>query len=108
MSMLYAQRRRDVRRAVEMFARLRCGMTTKTVLLKDLTRHGARIEGIGPFERDEAVSLTLPGRRPLIAFIAWSNQHCAGLEFAEALSSTEFGALIAKHGLNTGSIAVAA
>jgi len=100
--------RRELRRDVEMFARLRCGIARSTVVLKDLTRLGARIEGVGPLERDEAVSLALPGMKPLLAFVAWANEHCAGLEFAEALPEAGFGQLIDTYGLNTGSAPLAA
>jgi len=100
--------RRETRRAVEMFARFRCGIATTTVMLKDLTRQGARIEGIGALARDEAVSLTLPGTKPLLAFVAWTNEHCAGLEFAEPLPQAGFNQLVNTHGLNTGTMPVAA
>jgi hypothetical protein len=68
-------------------------------MLKDLTPFGARIEGIGQLETDEAVSLALPGCRPSMAFVAWANDHCAGLEFAEPLETTVFSDLVARFGL---------
>lgn len=100
--------RREARRDVEMLARFRSGVATTTVMLKDLTCGGARIEGIGHLGRDEAVSLGLPGMRPLLAFVAWSNDHGAGLEFAEPLHPARFGELVGTYGLNTGSMAIAA
>ncbi|GGZ00638.1 hypothetical protein ACFSTD_03915 [Novosphingobium colocasiae] len=91
--------RREQREHVEMLAKFRRDLATSTVMLKDLTRFGARIEGIGQLETDEAVSLYLPGCRPSMAFVAWANDHCAGLEFAEPLTSSLFAELVAKYGL---------
>jgi len=94
-----ARERREQREHVEMMAKFRRDIASSTVLLKDLTRFGARIEGVGPLERDEAVSLALPGCRPSIAFVCWANEHCAGLEFAEPLENAVFAHLVAEYGL---------
>ena len=96
---LSARERRQQREQVEMMAKFRRNVASSTVMLKDLTRFGARIEGIGQLERDEAVSLALPGCRPSMAFVAWANDHCAGLEFAEPLESAVFTDLVAQYGL---------
>ena len=42
---------------------------------------GARIEGVAGLVPDEAISLSLPGCRAQLAFVAWAGDHCAGLEF---------------------------
>ena len=89
-------RRREERQAVEMFAHFRHGANRITVMLRDLTCHGARIEGIPLLVQDEAVSLSLPGRKPALAFIAWSNEHCAGLEFAEPMPEVLFETLVSQ------------
>lgn len=94
------ERRRETRRPVEMVARLRLGISTFTVILSDLTRQGARIESIGNLELDDAVSLSLPGMRPMLAFVAWSKEHGAGLEFGEPLSQEIFAALLDTYGLD--------
>ena len=91
--------RRETREQVEMLAKFRRDLVSSTVMLKDLTRFGARIEGVGQLCADEAVSLALPGRRPAMAFVAWSNEHCAGLEFAEPLDGNLFFDLVARYGL---------
>lgn len=99
--------RRHQRAQVEMMARFRRDLTSSTVMLKDLTPFGARIEGIGQLEIDEAVSLALPGCRPAMAFVAWANDHCAGLEFAEPLGHGVFTELVAQYGLGRDSAAAA-
>lgn len=82
-----------------MLARFRRDVTSSTVMLKDLTRFGARVEGVGQLHADEAVSLALPGCRPAMAFVCWANDHCAGLEFAEPLDGAVFTELVAQYGL---------
>lgn len=79
---------------VELIAHLRRRLESNTVMLKGLTRFGARIEGLGTLENDEAVSLSLPGCRPALAFVAWSNPHCAGVEFAEPLDAHVYADLV--------------
>jgi hypothetical protein len=92
------QGRRETREPVEMMARFRHGISTVTVMLKDITPHGARVEGVGPLETDDAVFLMLPGLAPKLAFVAWSNGQSAGLEFAEALDQLVFARLVADFG----------
>lgn len=99
--------RRHQRKQVEMMARFRRDLASSTVMLKDLTPFGARIEGIGQLQTDEAVSLALPGCRPAIAFVAWANEHCAGLEFAEPLENGVFTELVTRYGLGRDSAAAA-
>ena len=91
--------RRATREQVEMLAKFRRGLVSCTVMLKDLTRFGARIEGVGRLDTDEAVSLALPGCRPAMAFVAWANEHCAGLEFADPLDGRTFSDLVRHYGL---------
>lgn len=91
--------RRAPREHVEMLARFRRTISSSTVMLKDLTPYGARIEGVEGLEPDEAVRLALPGQRPALAFVAWSNAHCAGLEFAEPLDLYVYGDLVRRYAL---------
>lgn len=97
----FDQERRDPREAVEIMATFRHALTSYTVVLKDLTRFGARVEGIGQLEIDEAVSLGLPGCRPTLAFVAWADGHGAGLEFAEPLDDAIYTDLVARYGLGS-------
>lgn len=94
-----AHRRREAREAVEMFAHFRHGARRCTVMLKDLTRHGARIAGHGGLERDEAVGLALPGLVPFLAFVAWCDGASAGLEFAEPIRPQHYDDLLRDHAL---------
>ena len=95
-----SENRSEARREVEMFAHFQRGASRITVMLKDLTHNGARIEGVIGLEQDEAVSLALPGCKPKLAFVAWANDHCAGLEFAEPLRASMFDALVGEYAVN--------
>ena len=97
--------RRHSRENVEMMARFRRDVISSTVMLKDLTRFGARVEGVGQLHADEAVSLALPGCRPAMAFVCWANDHSAGLEFAEPLETSVFSELVAQFGLGRAQVA---
>lgn len=82
--------RRHDRQPTELMVRLRRGVTRTTVVLKDLTTHGARIEGIAKMQIDEALTVQLPGLKPKLAFVAWSDGHSVGLEFDRPLCSEVF------------------
>jgi hypothetical protein len=64
------ERRQEIRQQVEMLAHFRHDVSTITVMLKDLTCHGARIEGVAHLEPDQAIDLSLPGMRPKLSFVA--------------------------------------
>ncbi|MFT4054886.1 MAG: hypothetical protein QM681_10300 [Novosphingobium sp.] len=93
--------RRFARERVEMLARFRRDLASHTIVLKDLTPLGARIESVGPLEMDEVITLTLPECRPMIAFVAWTNGTGAGLEFVHPLPGDLFSELVAQYGLST-------
>ncbi|PNU03641.1 hypothetical protein A8V01_23275 [Novosphingobium guangzhouense] len=93
--------RRHEREKVEMLARFRRDLVSTTVVLKDLTPSGARIEGVGTLQPDEVVTLTLPECRPMIAFVAWAGTHGAGLEFVHALPDDLYTELVSQYGLSS-------
>jgi hypothetical protein len=95
--------RREPRRQVEMFARLRRRAHWLTIMLKDFSHGGARIEGVVGLVPDEAVHVALPGCRPQMAFVAWSNGVSAGLEFAEPLPAALYDALVSGFALGQSS-----
>lgn len=64
-------------------------------MLKDLTPHGARIEGLGKLRIGEPVTFLLPGLRPKLAFAAWSEGSACGLEFERPLHEDVFASLVA-------------
>jgi len=93
----FANLRRAPRVGFELMVRYRRGVTRSTAILKDMTTHGAKIEGLGRMELDEPITLLLPGERPCEAYVAWSKDHTAGLEFGDPLHQSVFDRLVADH-----------
>ncbi|WP_353228447.1 PilZ domain-containing protein [Novosphingobium sp.] len=87
-------KRRAPRIGFELMVRCSHGPTRTTVMLKDMTRFGARIEGLASPEMGEAITLMLPGEPPRMAFVMWTRDRTSGLEFADALRVESFEAMI--------------
>ncbi len=87
--------RRAKRVGFELPVRCKLGLVRSTVMLKDLTTHGARIEGIPRQRIGESILLFLPGLAPKIAFVIWSEDKTSGLEFEHPLHENVFAALVA-------------
>ncbi len=92
-------RRRAQRIGCEMLVRCKHGAVRSTVMLKDMTRYGARIEGLSAPGEGEAISVMLPGELPRLAFVMWADGCVAGVEFADPLCATTFAALIRDYAL---------
>lgn len=86
--------RRFPRIGVELPVRVKHGLVRATVMLKDLTPYGARIEGLEKQRIGEPIMLMLPGLKPKLAFVAWSEPMTSGLEFDHPLHETVFTALV--------------
>jgi len=80
-----SNQRTEERSSVEILAHFRKDISSVTVVLRDLSSRGARVEGVAGLKRDEAVSIGLPSTKPRMAFVAWASEQSAGLEFAEPL-----------------------
>jgi hypothetical protein len=90
-----ANERRERRVGFELPVRCKHGLVRSTVMLKDMTAHGARIEGIPRQRIGEAITLFLPGLAPKTAFVVWSEPKTSGLEFELALHEDVFATLVA-------------
>lgn len=90
--------RRHAREATELMVKLRRGVTRSTVVLRDLTTHGARIDSIEKMQIDEALTVQLPGLKPKLAFVAWCDGHSVGLEFDKPLCSEVFRDIVFTYG----------
>jgi len=91
---LFAPKRRSARIGFELMVRCKQGAARSTVMLKDMTRFGARIEGLIAPEPGEAISLMLPGEPPRLAFVMWTRGGASGLEFGDPLPAESFDAMI--------------
>lgn len=89
-----AGKRRAPRIGFELMVRCSHGAARSTVLLKDMTRYGARIDGLVAPELGEAVMLMLPGMPARMAFVMWTQGAAAGLEFADPIDEGAFAQII--------------
>jgi len=87
--------RRAKRIGFELPVRCKHGLVRSTVMLKDLTTHGARIEGIPRQRIGESILLFLPELAPKTAFVVWSEEKTSGLEFELPLHENIFATLVA-------------
>ena len=94
-------RRRVPRIGFEIMVRCNHGRVRSTVMLKDMTRYGARIEGLKAPSEGEAISLMLPGEPPRLAFVMWAQGSTAGLEFGDPLPAHAFDTMIRDYAIGT-------
>ena len=87
--------RRACRVGFELPVRCKHGLTRSTVMLKDMTTHGARIEGIPRQRIGDSVMLFLPELAPKLAFVVWARDKTSGLEFELPLHENVFANLVA-------------
>ncbi len=87
--------RRAKRVGFELPVRCKHGLVRSTVMLKDMTTHGARIEGIPRQRIGESITLFLPELAPKLAFVVWSKDKTSGLEFELPLHENVFANLVA-------------
>jgi hypothetical protein len=92
---VHSNDRRTRRVGFELPVRCKHGLVRSTVMLKDLTTHGARIEGIPRQRIGESVLLFLPSLAPKTAFVVWSEEKTSGLEFELPLHEKVFATLVA-------------
>ena len=95
----FVSKRRERRVGFELPVRCKHGMVRSTVMLKDLTAHGALISGLEKQRIGEAVTLFLPSLAPKTAFVVWSEPMTSGLEFEWALHEDVFAALVADYAI---------
>lgn len=89
----YAERRAE-RIAFDMLVRYAWRGRRATAMLKDLTRFGARIEGLDGLRKGDGLTLLLPGLRAVEADVAWSDGRSAGLSLANAIPTGAFRDLV--------------
>lgn len=87
--------RRARRVGFELPVRCKHGVSRSTVMLKDMTTHGARIEGIPHQRIGDFVTLFLPELAPKLAFVVWSKDKTSGVEFELPLHENVFANLVA-------------
>lgn len=91
--------RRAERVGLELPVRCKHGLTRSTVMLKDLTPYGARIDGLDKLQIGEAITLLIPALQPKMAFVVWSEPMSSGLEFDHPLHQDVFDALVGNYAI---------
>ncbi len=91
---IFGSKRRAPRVGFELLVRCKHGTVRSTVMLRDMTRYGARIEGLMFPREGEAIGLILPGEAPRLAFVMWARGGSAGLEFGDPLPGDVYDAMI--------------
>lgn len=86
--------RRAPRVAFDLLVRFAWRGLRATALLKDLTRFGARIEGLDALRKGDCLTLLLPGLPATDATVAWAQGGAAGLLFEFPLDHADLTALI--------------
>ena len=81
--------RRAERHAIDLLARYAWKGLRGTVLLKDLTAQGARIEGLEGLRQGDGLTLLLPDAPPVEATVAWALGRATGLQFHEPVAEAE-------------------
>ncbi|EGD57439.1 hypothetical protein Y88_3749 [Novosphingobium nitrogenifigens DSM 19370] len=94
-------RRRAPRVGFELPVRCKHGLVRSTVMLKDMTRFGARIEGVELPRLGEPITLLLPGQAARMAFVVWARGRTSGLEFGDPLHQQVFDDLIRDYAIGT-------
>ncbi|WP_225204535.1 hypothetical protein [Novosphingobium huizhouense] len=89
-----ASLRRVERIGFELPVRCKHGLVRSTVMLKDLTPYGARIDGLDKQRIGEPLTLFIPGLHAKTAFVVWSEPMSSGLEFDHPLHQAVFETLV--------------
>lgn len=95
----FASQRRAARVGVELPVRCKHGLTRSTVMLKDLTPYGARIEGIGSQRIGDVITLMLPGLKAKTAYVVWCEASTTGIEFDHPLHGAVFDSLVSDYAI---------
>lgn len=93
-----AQRDRAERHAVDILVRYAWRGLRGTVLLRDLTASGARIEGLEALRRGDGLTLLLPEMPAVDATVAWAMDRAAGLRFDIPLDAAMLARLLSDFG----------
>jgi hypothetical protein len=86
--------RRADRHEVDLLVRYAWNGLRATVLLKDLTCFGTRIEGIEGLRSGDGLTLLLPGLPATHATVAWATGRAAGLTFETAIPAPALDTLV--------------
>jgi hypothetical protein len=85
---------RGQRVAFDLAVRYRQGSTRSTVMLRNLTREGARLDGVSGLRAGDVAMIQLPTLAPKAAKVSWVRGEAAGFQFERPLHPDVFEALV--------------
>ncbi|MFM6931926.1 MAG: PilZ domain-containing protein [Novosphingobium sp.] len=88
------QLRRSERIAFDMMVKYRLWGFRGTIMLKDMTPFGARVEGLSDVRMGDAITLLLPGLQLKLSTVVWQEGSSAGVEFDHPLHGEVFRQLV--------------
>ncbi len=88
------QLRRSERIAFDLMVKYRLWGFRGTIMLKDMTPFGARVEGLSDVRMGDAITLLLPGLQPKLSTVVWQDGSSAGVEFDHPLHGAVFKELV--------------
>lgn len=91
---LSTQLRRAERVAFDLMVKYRLWGFRGTIILKDMTPFGARIEGLPDLRMGDEITLLLPGLQPKLSTVVWAEGSSAGVEFDHPLHGEVFRAMV--------------
>lgn len=89
--------RRTERVAFDLMVRYSLWGYRGTSILKDMTPHGARMDGLNDVRTGDEVIVLLPGLQPKSATAVWVDGSSAGIEFDHPLHGEVFRDLVKHH-----------
>lgn len=92
---VYAPRAQRI--SFDMPVRYRQGSQRVSLLLRNLTAMGARVEGLDELRIGDMAMVQLPTLAPKAALVVWTRGDAAGLEFERPLHPDIFEGLVREH-----------
>ena len=84
------QLRRAERVAFDLMVKYRLWGFRGTIMLKDMTPYGARVEGLPDLRMGDEITLLLPELQPKLSTVVWAEGSAAGVEFDHPLHGEVF------------------
>lgn len=88
------QLRRAERVAFDLMVKYRLWGFRGTIVLKDMTPFGARVEGLADLRMGDEIMLLLPGLQSKLSTVVWADGSSAGVEFDHPLHGEVFKVLV--------------
>lgn len=85
----YAERRRDVRRPLQLAATVQIGHRSMPVMICDASRSGLGLQCNNDARQGDPIMLRRPNERPLSGVVAWATETRIGVRLSQPLETTD-------------------